>query len=215
MAEKMFKLINTDVGRPITDINLPLDIPHLDKLVLEVFDSLTPKDLELQDRDGRWWSVRIRAYKTTDHKIEGAVVALFDIDLLKRTSAGLGRGRAFAEAIVNTVREPLLVLDQSLAVESANQVFYRTFKVEPEETIHRNVYQLGNGQWNIPALRTLLEKILRDNASFNDFEVEHVFPQIGKKKMLLNARRLALDGGTNQMILLAIEDVMEADSPKR
>ncbi len=84
MAEKMFKLIPGDIGRPITDIALPLDIPALDKQVLDVFESLTPKDIAAQDKQGHWWSVRIRAYKTTDHKIDGAVIALLDIDAIKK-----------------------------------------------------------------------------------------------------------------------------------
>ncbi|HXB58801.1 MAG TPA: chemotaxis protein CheB [Candidatus Acidoferrales bacterium] len=83
MAEKMFKFIPGDIGRPITDIALPLDIPDLDKQVREVFESLTPKDVEAQDKQGHWWSVRIRPYKTTDHKIDGAVIALMDIDAIK------------------------------------------------------------------------------------------------------------------------------------
>ena len=83
MAEKMFKLIPGDIGRPITDIALPLDIPALDKQVLDVFDSLTPRDIEVQDKQGHWWSVRIRPYKTTDHKIDGAVIALLDIHAIK------------------------------------------------------------------------------------------------------------------------------------
>jgi two-component system CheB/CheR fusion protein len=85
MAEKMFKLIPGDIGRPITDIALPLDIPALDKQVLDVFDSLTPKDIEVKDKQDHWWSVRIRPYKTTDHKIDGAVIALLDIDAIKKT----------------------------------------------------------------------------------------------------------------------------------
>ena len=207
MAEKMFKLIPGDVGRPITDINTPLDIPDLDKQVHEVLESLAPKDLELRDKNGRWWSVRIRAYKTMEHKIDGAVIALMDIDALKVAMRQITLGRDFAEAIVNTVREPLLVLDDKLSVKSANPKFYRMFKVKAEETIGRRIYELGNGQWDIPKLRSLLDDILKTNAVFNDFAVEHQFPGIGKKKMLLNARRLKLDDDVSGMILLAIEEV--------
>lgn len=87
MAEKMFKLIPGDIGRPITDIAMPVDIPALDQQVLDVFDSLTPKDIEVQDKQGHWWSVRIRPYKTIDHKIDGAVIALLDIDAAKNSAA--------------------------------------------------------------------------------------------------------------------------------
>ena len=207
MAEKMFKLIPGDIGRPVTDINTPLDIPDLEKQVHEVLESLAPKDLELRDKNGRWWAVRIRAYKTMEHKIDGAVIALMDIDALKLAMRKIAQSRDFSEAIVNTVREPLLVLDDKLAVKSANPKFYRTFKVKPEDTVGRHIYQLGNGQWDIPKLRTLFDDILKTNTSFNDFEVEHHFPSIGRKKMLLNARRLNLHDADGEMILLAIEEV--------
>lgn len=207
MAQKIFKLIPGDVGRPITDINAPLDIPDLHRQVHEVLDSLAPKDMELQDREGHWWSVRIRAYKTTEHKIDGVVLALMDIHTLKLTMQKLGDSRDYAEAIVNTVREPLIVLDDQLAVRSANPKFYQVFKVNSGETIGRRIYELGNGQWDIPRLRSLFEDVLIKNTFFNNFEVEHQFPGIGTRKMLLNARRLKLEGGSGEMILLAIEEI--------
>ena len=111
-----------------------------------------------------------------------------------------------AEAIVDTVREPLLLLDPDLKVVLANRSFYLTFHVEPAETLDWMVYELGNGQWNIPRLRELLEEILPANHSFTDFEVTHNFPHIGRKVMLLNATKLRRREGQNDLILLAIED---------
>jgi two-component system CheB/CheR fusion protein len=206
MAEKLFKLIPGDIGRPVTDIAMPMEIPSFSKLVFDVFDSLAPKDLEVQDGQGHWWSVRIRPYKTTEHKIDGAVVAVVDIDAIKSNLLLMEEGRQFAEAIVDTVREPLLVLDGKLVVVSANSAFYRDFKVSADETINHRVYDLGNRQWNNPQLKKLLEEILPKNNSFQDFELEHVFPRIGKRKMLLNARRLDLKNGHERLILLAIHD---------
>src|SRR4028119_120546 len=92
----------------------------------------------------------------------------------------------FAQNIVDTVREPLLILDTALRVRSANRAFYQTFEVSPEETEDHLIYELGNGQWDIPALRTLLEDIVPQSSVFNDFELEHDFPSIGRKVMLLN-----------------------------
>jgi two-component system CheB/CheR fusion protein len=207
IAGKMFNLIPGDTGRPITDIAIPLDIAILEKEIAEVLESLAPKDLELQDKQGHWWSARIRAYKTTDHKIDGAIVALVNVDAIKTSMEVINQSRLFAEAIVNTVREPLLVLDGKLLVKSANQAFYRRFKTREDETMGRRVYELGNGQWNIPRLRVLLEEVLKQNNCFNDFEVEHDFPSIGKKKLLLNARRLKLDEQDKEMILLAMEEM--------
>ena len=111
------------------------------------------------------------------------------------------------EDIVETVREPLIVLDSDLRILSANRSFYNSFKVTPEETIGNLIYDLGNRQWDIPKLRTLLEEILPKNNKFDDYEVEHVFSNIGHKIMLLNARRITHKEIGSQTILLAIEDI--------
>ncbi len=114
-----------------------------------------------------------------------------------------------ADSIVDTVREPLLVLTADLRVRKANPSFYRTFKVTPEETVGQLVYDLGNQQWDIPWLRKLLEEVLPKDTAFDDFEVEHVFPVIGRKFMLLNARRICRPDNQTELILLAIEDTTE------
>src|SRR5918911_5725548 len=111
-----------------------------------------------------------------------------------------------AESIIDTMRDPLLVLDARLRVVRASREFYRTFAVSPAETEGRLVYELGNRQWDIPRLRTLLEEILPQNTTFRDFEVAHTFEHIGRKVMLLNARRLRRGPGERELILLAIED---------
>jgi PAS domain S-box-containing protein len=113
----------------------------------------------------------------------------------------------YSDDIVQTVREPLLVLDAGLRVKQASRSFYRTFKVTPQETYGRSLYELGDGQWNIPALRKLLHEILLNNSEFDDYKVEHAFTSIGRRTMLLNARRLS--GDKAGLILLAIEDVTE------
>src|SRR3954454_1710402 len=112
----------------------------------------------------------------------------------------------YALNIVDTVREPLLILDTTLRVRSANRAFYQTFHVSPEETVNRLIYELGNGQWDIPALRTLLEDIVPKSSVFNDFELEHTFPVIGRRVMLLNARKLQA-GQHGELLVLAMEDV--------
>ncbi len=112
----------------------------------------------------------------------------------------------YALNIVDTVREPLLILDTTLRVRSANRAFYQTFQVSPEETVDRLIYELGNGQWDIPDLRTLLEDIVPKSSVFNDFELEHTFPVIGRRVMLLNARNLQA-GRHGELLVLAMEDV--------
>ena len=113
---------------------------------------------------------------------------------------------AYAENIIATLREPFLVLDKSLRVRTANAAFYRDFHVSKAETEGRFVYELGNGQWDIPQLRTLLSQVLSNSHPVEDFHAEHTFPSIGQRTMLLNARRFAPDGDDAESILLAIED---------
>jgi len=115
----------------------------------------------------------------------------------------------FYENIVDTVREPLLILDKDLRVVKANQSFFDFFKVSPDETTGTLIYNLGNNQWDIPKLRELLETILPEKTIFNDFEVEHIFSTIGKRIMLLNARQIERAFGKEKIILLAIEDITD------
>jgi PAS domain S-box-containing protein len=116
---------------------------------------------------------------------------------------------SYAESIVETIREPLLILDEDLKIISANRNFYKTFKVTPGDTIGCFIYDLGNKQWDIPKLRELLEEILPNKDAFDDFEVAHYFQEIGHKIMLLNARQIYRKDIGVKMILLAIEDITE------
>lgn len=131
--------------------------------------------------------------------------------VLSMSNEQLQAAQEYAEAIVETVREPLLVLSQDLHVERANMAFYQNFQVKPSETERHALSELGDGQWDLPPLQTLLTSVQATNQSFRDFEVEHVFPGIGHKIMLLNARRIlrARDPIKNVLLLLAIEDVTE------
>ncbi|MGD0856834.1 MAG: PAS domain S-box protein, partial [Dehalococcoidia bacterium] len=117
------------------------------------------------------------------------------------------KSQEYSESIINTVREPLIVLDQDLRVVSVSRSFYDVFKVKPEETVGQLIYDLGNKQWDIPRLRELLEDILPKKATFDDYEVEYDFPGIGRRVMLLNARRIPRPPEKPKVILLAIEDV--------
>ena len=115
----------------------------------------------------------------------------------------------FAENIIDSVREPLLALDQDLRIVKASRSFYDFFKVNPEETIGELIFDLGNKQWNIPKLKEMLEKILPQKTTFDNFEIEHNFSSIGKRIMLLNARQIKRAYGKKKIILLAIEDITQ------
>jgi two-component system CheB/CheR fusion protein len=126
---------------------------------------------------------------------------------LSALNRSLGLARDYSESIVASVRSPLVILDAKLRVKTASAAFYQTFGVTPEKTEKRLIYDLGNGQWNIPALRTLLEDLLPEDEQIDDFEVRHTFPRIGPRIMLLNARRLGNEAEHELLIVLAIEDV--------
>ncbi|HZI99027.1 MAG TPA: response regulator [Gemmatimonadaceae bacterium] len=136
------------------------------------------------------------------------VLAMEDVTERRRSEADLRAIETYAQDIVDTVREPLLILDTTLRVQSGNRAFYHTFRVSPDETENRLIYELGNGQWDIPALRTLLEDIVPTSSVFNDFELVHDFPELGRRVMLLNARKLQA-GHHGELVVLAMEDVTE------
>jgi|GEM_PF-3152558 len=115
----------------------------------------------------------------------------------------------FSEAIVETIREPLVVLSKNLIVQTVNRSFFKIFEVTPDETYGKHIYELGNGQWNIPKLQVLLEKILEKNTTVEDFEVKHTFEKIGERIILLNARKITLERYHTELILLAMEDITE------
>ena len=148
------------------------------------------------------------AMKDAGGNVVGVVLIFRDITERREAEHRLEWSKEFAESIVATVREPMLVLDAKLHVQSANRSFYRSFQVDAAETEGRFIYDLGNGQWDIPALRKLLEEIVPRDGAFDDFEVEHDFEHIGRKTMLLNARHFP-PRGNHELVLLAIEDITD------
>jgi two-component system CheB/CheR fusion protein len=184
-------------------------VPDLGKLILSVIESLQPAGQDVRDEQGKWYSLQLRPYRTVDNKIDGVVLALQDIDVLKRKEQAFKQSSAFMRSIVDTVREPLLVLDSNLRVTMANRSFYNGFQVSPEETITKSLYELGDGQWNIPQLRVLIGELAPTGQAVRDFVMEHNFPAIGHKTMLLNAQQIITAEQPDPLILLAIEDITE------
>jgi two-component system CheB/CheR fusion protein len=206
MAEQLLNLIPSDIGRPLSDLRPKIDVPELDRLIAKVIDTLTPFEREVQDQDGRWYALHIRPYRTMEHRIEGAVVVLVNVTDLKRATLEAQAARDYAEAIVETIRDPLIVLDQDLRVQMANLAFYTMFQVTPAETEQQFISTIGNGQWDIPELSRQLTETLASERMFQNFVVEHTFPQIGQRTMRLNARKI-MRKDARRLILLTIEDI--------
>jgi two-component system CheB/CheR fusion protein len=215
-ATRVINLIQTDIGRPLGHIVSNLDYSHLVEDVRSVLDTLVPSETEVISKEGRWYLMRITPYRTPENVIEGAVMTFTDIskqkemqEQLRELTLTVQEARDYAESIVDTVREPLIVLDARLRVVSANQSFYEGFQVRPEETEGQLLYELGNRQWDIAELRELLEEILPRQSTFRDFRVRHNFETIGTRTMLLNARQVRHEAGQGGLILLAIQDIAE------
>jgi two-component system CheB/CheR fusion protein len=205
-ATKLINLIPSDVGRPISHLASNLDYEQLQADADEVMRKLGFKEREVRMKSGEWRQVRITPYRTTENVIDGLVITFIDINRIKRAEEATQRGRAYAESIVATVRQPLVVLDEDLRVISTNKAFTRAFKMPIGKIMGHIIYEANHRQWAIPRLRKLLEDILPQKTTLEDFEVSHIFQNVGPKTLLINARRLERESGMPGMILLAIED---------
>jgi two-component system CheB/CheR fusion protein len=162
---------------------------------------------ELRDKDGKWYQLRITPYRTTDNVIGGVVCTFNNITELKKNERVTQAALRFSESIVDTVNEPLIILDQTLQVSRVNMAFLEQFNTSREETVGKKLYRLGNKQWDIPELRKVLEEVLPQKNEIKNFVVEHDFPNIGAKRMYLNARAVPMEADEKQRILLAVTAV--------
>ncbi len=199
-ATALFNFIDLDVGRPLRDISSRLKADGLPQAASRVLDTLIPSEHEVQTEDGHWYSMRVHPYRTSDNSIEGVVASFVDINQIKIALA-------YAESIIGTIREPLLVLSKKLKIVSSNSAFSKMFGVNKAETEGQFIYNVGNHQWDIPQLRQLLDSVLKEDKIFEGYRVEYKVPGIGQRKMLLNARRIYDGLSTTPNILLAIEDI--------
>jgi two-component system CheB/CheR fusion protein len=204
-SQKLLNLQPSDIGRRLGEIRTNLELQDLEALVQKTIHSMVALEHEVRERGGSWYALRIRPYKSWDSKITGAVISFQDIDTLKRT---LEKTREYADGLIENSQGCILLLDEKLRVTAANRAFFRTFGVTAAETEGNSIYELGDGQWNVPELRRVVEEIIPQNAQVMDYEVSHDFQKLGQRTMLLNARRVELQPG-HPTIVLTIEDVTQ------
>lgn len=211
----IFNLEPTDVGRPFADAIRDHDAADLVTDVARAVRHRVVVEREWIGNDDHFYRVHMQPGCAVDTKSEGVALTFVDISERERhdretksLNEQLESGKAFAESIVATLREPMLVLDEDLRVVTASRAFYRAFKARPEATVHEALYELGEGQWDIPELRRLLDDVLPECTTVDSFEVRHDFGA-GERIMLLNARRLRQQPGQEPLILLSFEDITE------
>jgi PAS domain S-box-containing protein len=199
----VFQIVNESTRRPVTD-------PVTEVLTTGAAVGLS-NHIVLIARDGSEWVLDDGAAPIRDASgaVLGAVLVFRDVSERRGRERAVEDARAFAEGIIETMREPLVILDADLCVRIANRAFYQTFGATPLETEGRSLFDIGNGHWDVPRLRELLEEILPRDSHFNGLEIDHEFVGLGRRSMVLNARRLGPAGGRAGMILLAIDDATE------
>ena len=215
-ASQLINLIEKDVDRPLDHISHNLDISSLKDRVGSVLRQLSSKEEEVRTTDGRWYRMRIMPHRTDSNKIEGVVLTFINIDPQKAAQKKLDdsyhSAKRFADAIVDTVRESLVVLDADKQVDMANRRYYETFQTSPEKTEGRYFFDLENGQWDLPELRQLLEDITRHDRAFQDYEIAPRSETTGYTLLRLNARRLRDTDPDQDRILLAIETISASEA---
>lgn len=207
-ARTLLKLQASDIGRQLDDLKPSVAVPDLDRQVAETIETVTMRESEVQDGDGRWHRLQIRPYKTVENRIDGAVLSLVDIDELKHNVREAEWARDFADGIVQAVPVPLLVLDDQLRVISANDAYCQFFGASPAEVARRSLFELCDGAWDQPALRQALDETLRHDARLPAMEVERTFRRAGLRRMSLTARSVRSPAKA-PMVLLAMEDVSD------
>ncbi|MEX1081956.1 MAG: CheR family methyltransferase [Halofilum sp. (in: g-proteobacteria)] len=205
-TEKVRDLISlreSDIGRPVSELASNLQYDALVEDAEAVLRTVQTREIDFQTKSGQWSRMRMMPYWTIDQRVDGVVCTFIGIDETKRAE----QGEAYFKSIVQTLREPLLVLDSELRILYANSAFYRTFDLDAAEVEDQHIYSLAGGEWDTADLRRLLEEILPRNRSLADYEVSADFDRLGHKRLMLNARQLERDPDAPDLILLAIEDV--------
>lgn len=192
-AEKIWNMISSDIGRPFSDLNPNIEVPKLRKLIGEVLDTLEAKEFEVEDKEGRWYLMRIRPYKTIENKIDGVVITLIDIGDMKLSLDSEKAGRSLAEAVIEIINLPVMILGKSLSVKKVNSSFCKIFNIAKEDVEGENLFDINEGVWNEPELMEILQKVQQEEKEIVEKKIRLNFN--GKEKILLiNAKKLNIAG---------------------
>jgi two-component system CheB/CheR fusion protein len=207
-AKAIIKLIDSDIGRPLEDLVSTLKYDHLIDDAKTVLQTLIYKDTEVQTVNNDWYLLRILPYRTAENMIDGLVISFIDIGRLKKAEQ-TAQAANLMTAIVNTVRQPLLVVDDKLHIITANPAFNQTFNINNENLTGQLLFAINESAWDCADLRNHLTETLTSNSALDGYYLDLKFPVLGKKRLLINGCILKQSQGSQALILLAIEDVTE------
>jgi two-component system CheB/CheR fusion protein len=208
IAEKILRLIPTDIGRPIADLKPRINVSDLEEVLSQVLHTLQPYERDVEDYDGHSYVMRVRPYRTVDDRIDGAILQLLDVSEIKRSLEQARYARDYAEAIVNTIREPLAVLDSQLRIRDANRSFYRAMEIREGTAAGESVFDVSSGQFGSQVIRDLFDQLKRGATELTDVEIEPKSRHGEIRTLLVNARRLS-SPAQEELVLMAFEDITE------
>ncbi len=207
MTKRVFNLIPTDIGRSFGDIKSKVHVPHLDRLILQVIETVTVLEQEVVDDEGRFYRMSIHPYRTPEKRIDGAVLVFSDINSIKQASLQLEDAKTYAEAIIEAVFDPLLVLDSNFMIQRANSAYYKLFSTDSHHTEKRSIFALDKSQWDTPEMKQLLHATFKQGQKVRSVEITECFSRIGEHSLLIHARPIARKNGERPLILLTMADI--------
>jgi len=214
-TRELFNLISKDIGRPFSDITGRLKDPDLLKDAEKVLETLVSAECEAETDDGRWFVRRILPYRTQSGKIDGVAVTFAEVSDLKALQRQTADARELAESIIRTVREPMLVLDSTFKILLVSWSFNRVFATDAADVVGQNLFEIQNRQWDAPQLRQLLETVLPEQTTVEAFDLTLDAGDLGRREMVLNARRIVGRPEDEESILISVEDVTDSKSAQR
>src|SRR5271168_3262156 len=208
-AKSLFRVIATDIGRPLADLARRINDARLLADAEMVLAGDEPPNREVEADNGAWYTRRILPYRTQDTRVAGVVITFADISERKTAEQAIEAARSYSDSIINTIRQPLVVLDDELCVISASRSFYSTFSVEPELTVGRQLDAIDEGRLDIGALRGYLDRLQNGQGVIQDHEIDVELPSRGMRSLLVSALEIRDEPLATRKILLAIEDITE------